>query len=171
MNLNSEVIRDHPRQPNPIHLDAADMVILRELSQDARTPNNLLARRAGLAPSTCLNRVRALRDAGIIRGFHADIDLGSLGLYIFALISINVHGQARRNMLELARELRDLPQTLNVFVLGGEHDLLLHVACATTAELRDFVAANLGSNQAFVSTQTTLIFEHMQPVSGVQNLP
>ncbi|MGA7204337.1 MAG: Lrp/AsnC family transcriptional regulator [Specibacter sp.] len=164
MNLNSEVIRARPRPSNPIQLDDADMVILRELSQDARTPNNLLARRAGLAPSTCLNRVRALRDAGVIRGFHADIDLGSLGLSIFALISIDVHGQARKNMLQLARELRDLPQTLNVFVLGGEHDLLLHVACAGTAELRDFVAANLGSNQAFAGTRTTLIFEHLQPV-------
>ncbi|WP_231687101.1 Lrp/AsnC family transcriptional regulator [Arthrobacter alpinus] len=64
------------------------MVILRELSQDARTPNNLLARRTGLAPSTCLNRVRALREAGIIRGFHADIDLGSLG---FVHLRVDFH--------------------------------------------------------------------------------
>lgn len=64
-------------------------------------------------------------------------------------------------MLELARTLRDLPETINVFVLGGEHDLLLHVACASTTHLRDFVALNLGSNQAFVSTATTLIFEQL----------
>lgn len=166
--LNSEAIREHRHQLNPIRLDAADMVILRELSDDARTPNNVLARRAGLAPSTCLNRVRALRESGVIRGFHADISLGSLGLDVGALISINVHAQARKNMLELARGLRDLPETLNVFVLGGEHDLLLHVACASTGELRDFVATHLGSNQSFVNTQTTLIFEHLQPVVPVR---
>lgn len=166
--LNSEAIRERRQQLNPIRLDAADMVILRELSDDARTPNNVLARRAGLAPSTCLNRVRALREAGVIRGFHADISLGSLGLDVGALISINVHAQARKNMLALARGLRDLPETLNVFVLGGEHDLLLHVACASTGDLRDFVAAHLGSNQSFVNTQTTLIFEHLQPVSPVR---
>lgn len=159
--LNSGAIHERRHQLNPIRLDAADMVILRELSGDARTPNNVLARRAGLAPSTCLNRVRALREAGVIRGFHADISLGSLGLDVGALISINVHAQARKNMLELARGLRDLPETLNVFVLGGEHDLLLHVACASTGDLRDFVAAHLGSNQSFVNTQTTLIFEHL----------
>ncbi|WP_248763357.1 Lrp/AsnC family transcriptional regulator [Pseudarthrobacter sp. SSS035] len=166
--LHSEAIRERRPQLNPIRLDAADMVILRELSDDARTPNNVLARRAGLAPSTCLNRVRALREAGVIRGFHADISLGSLGLDVGALISINVHAQARKNMLELARGLRDLPETLNVFVLGGEHDLLLHVACASTGDLRDFVAAHLGSNQSFVNTQTTLIFEHLQPVPPVR---
>lgn len=163
--LNSEIIREHHHQPNPIRLGEADMVILRELSADARIPNNLLARRAGLAPSTCLNRVRALREGGIIRGFHADIDLRGLGLYVSALISLYVHGQARENMLELARALRDLPETLNVFVLGGDRDLLLHVACATTDELREFVATHLGTNQAFVNTHTTLVFEHLQPGS------
>ncbi|MHA7176317.1 Lrp/AsnC ligand binding domain-containing protein [Arthrobacter sp. Sr24] len=48
-----------------------------------------------------------------------------------------------------------------MFVLGGECDLLLQLACASTAHLRDFVALNLGSNQASVSTQTTLIFEQL----------
>lgn len=166
--LNSETIRDHRHQPNPIRLDAADLVILRELSEDARTPNILLASRTGLAQSTCLNRVRALREAGIIRGFHAEINLSSLGLDVGAMIYINVHAQARKNMLELARGLRNLPETLDVFVLGGKHDLLLHVACASTGDLRDFVATHLGSNQSFANTQTTLIFEHLQPVSPVR---
>lgn len=159
--LNSELIRDQRSHLNPVRLDDADLIILRELYSDARTPNNVLAQRANLAPSTCLNRVRALRVAGIIRGFHADINLSSLGLDVGAIISINVHALARKNMLELARTLRDLPETISVFVLDGEYDLLLQVACASTAHLRDFVALNLGSNQAFVSTQTTLIFEQL----------
>ncbi len=71
-------------------------------------------------------------------------------------------------MPALARGPRDLPETLNVFVPGGENDLLLHVACATTGDLRDFVATHLGTNQSFVNTQTTLIFEHLQPVSLVR---
>lgn len=163
--LNSEVFQEQRRQPHPVRLDKADRIILRELSADARLPNNVLARRAGLAPSTCLNRVRTLRRAGIIRGFHADVELRSLGLSVYALISISVHPQARSNMLELARHLRDLPETLNVFVLAGERDLLLHVAVANTDELRDFIASHLGTNQAFLNTQTSLVFEHLQPVS------
>ena len=113
-------------------------------------------------------RDHPLREAGTIRSFHADVDLSSLGLDVAAMISINVHAQAQTHMLELARGLRDLPETVNVFVLGGEHDLLLHVPCATTGDLRDFVATHLGTNQSFVNTQTTLIFEHLQPVSPVR---
>jgi len=54
-----------------VRLDAVDREILRILAADARTPNNTLAAHAGVAPSTCLMRVRRLQDAGVIRGFHA----------------------------------------------------------------------------------------------------
>ena len=64
------------RQPP---LDDVDRAILEALSDDARIPNSRLAERLGIAPSTCLARVRALRRGGILRGFHADIDMAALG--------------------------------------------------------------------------------------------
>ena len=58
--------------PNPVRteggdLDEVDRHIVRELARDARTPNNALAERVGIAPSTCLGRVRSLRERGVIR--------------------------------------------------------------------------------------------------------
>lgn len=158
---NSELIQKYRQRSHDIQLDDTDLRILRELALDGRLANNVLAGRVGLAPSTCLGRVRALRRAGVIRGFHADVDLRMLGLHVFALISINVHAQARARMLELAGELRALPQVLDVYVLGGDRDLMIHVACPTADALRDFVSTHLGSNQAFVNTQTTLVFDRL----------
>ncbi|MFY9865091.1 MAG: winged helix-turn-helix transcriptional regulator, partial [Trebonia sp.] len=57
--------------PAPLNLDETDRRIVLELARDARLPNNTLARLAGIAPSTCLGRVRALRERGVIRGYHA----------------------------------------------------------------------------------------------------
>ncbi|MGH3249392.1 MAG: Lrp/AsnC family transcriptional regulator, partial [Trebonia sp.] len=54
-------------------LDDIDRHIVRELARDARTANNALAERVGIAPSTCLGRVRSLRERGVIRGYHADV--------------------------------------------------------------------------------------------------
>jgi len=51
-----------------VPIDEVDERILSELVADARLPNNALAERVGIAPSTCLGRVRALRDGGVIRG-------------------------------------------------------------------------------------------------------
>ena len=136
-------------------------MLLRELAADARIPNNVLASRAGIAPSTCLARVRALREAGIIRGFHADIDLAALGLVVHALVAVRVHSPARPRMREIARSLNELPNVLSVFLVAGERDFIAHVACASTDELRDFVAEHLGSNPDLAATNTSLVFEHL----------
>ena len=69
--------------------------MLRVLAADARIPNNALAERVGIAPSTCLGRVRALRERGVIRGYHADIDPAALGRPIQAMIAVRLQSHAR----------------------------------------------------------------------------
>lgn len=161
--LNSESIKNHDSQQNAVRLDEVDLRILRELSADARIPNNLLASRAGVAPSTCLGRVRALQDSGVIRGFHADLDPAKLGLRIAAMVSVVVRSESRNSMLESARTLRGLPEVQDVFVLGGTPDILVHIVTDSIESLRDFVAENLGANSTFSSTQTNIVFEHLSP--------
>lgn len=161
--LNSGSIKNHHREQNTVRLDDADLIILQELGKDARTPNNLLASRAGIAPSTCLGRVRALQEAGVIRGFHADIDPRLLGLHVTAMISVMVRPDSRSQMLESARSLRALPEVQDVFVLGGTPDILAHVICQSVEALRDFVAEHIGAKATFASTQTNLVFEHLSP--------
>lgn len=148
--------------PNLVQVDAADLAILGELRRDARVANNILARRVGLAPSTCLGRVKALRARGIIEGFEARINEKLLGVTVNAMISVVVAPQARDQMLPAARALADLPQVRDVFVLGGTPDLLIRVATGTIDDLRGFVASHLGSNRAFSSTQTNIVFEHLR---------
>ncbi|WP_309138374.1 Lrp/AsnC family transcriptional regulator [Paenarthrobacter sp. CM16] len=149
--------------PNRVRLDETDRLILKELMEDARIPNNVLASKAGIAPSTCLGRVRALRDAGIIRGFHASVDLEALGLLVYALISVRVNSQARNKMLAIGQRLRALPNVQSVFLLAGDQDFLMHVACATPKELRDFIAVHLASDPAIANTQTNLVFDQLTP--------
>lgn len=158
---NSKLIAHHEGVPKPVRLDDTALVLLRHLAVDARIPNNVLASRAGIAPSTCLTRVRALQDSGVIRGFHADIDLAALGLVVQALISVRVHSPARPRMRQIATSLKALPNVLGVFLVAGERDFIAHVACASTDELRDFIAMHLGSNPDLASTNTSLVFEHL----------
>ncbi|MGP9780963.1 AsnC family transcriptional regulator [Arthrobacter sp. MYb229] len=148
-------------QSNSVQVDETDLAILVELHKDARLANNILAQRVGLAPSTCLGRVKALRTRGIIEGYHARINEKLLGVTVHAMISVVVAAQARDRMLHAAKNLADLPQVRDVFVLGGTPDLLVRVATRSIDELRTFVASHLGSNNAFSSTQTNIIFEHL----------
>ena len=148
-------------KPNPVRVDEADLSILAELSKDARIANNVLAATVGLAPSTCLGRVKALSKAGVITGYHAAINEQLLGVGVNAMISIVVSSTARDRLLSSAHQLKELAEVKEVFVLGGSPDLLVRVATRSIEDLRAFVAAHLGSNRAFSSTQTVIIFEHL----------
>lgn len=75
--------------------DVIDRRILELLRTNARLPNARLAEAVGLAPSTCLARVRALVETGVITGFRTDLDPRALGLALEALISVNVKSGAR----------------------------------------------------------------------------
>src|SRR4051795_13299547 len=60
-------------------VDKTDRAIIAELQRDGRLSNVELADRVNLSPSPCLRRVRALERAGVIRGYHADIDPTAVG--------------------------------------------------------------------------------------------
>src|SRR6202167_6715121 len=159
---------DDPAQPNRVqdhrpasNLDEVDRRIVLELARDARLPNNTLVARAGIAPSTCLGRVRALRERGVIRGYHADVDPAALGRPLQAMIAVRLQGDARGHIRSFVAGVAGLPEVLNVFFLAGKDDFLLHVAAASTSSLRDFVE-RLSSNADVSYTETSLIFEHIR---------
>jgi len=142
-------------------LDEIDRRIVRELARDARLPNNALAQRAGVAPSTCLGRVRALHERGVIRGYHADVDPAALGRPLQAMIAVRLQSDARGHIRAFVANVARRPEVLNVFFLAGKDDFLLHVAAGSTEDLRDFVE-DLSSNADVAYTETSLIFEHVR---------
>jgi DNA-binding Lrp family transcriptional regulator len=154
--------RDTPPR-TPVVLDDVDHILLDQLSRDGRMTNNALAAAAGIAPSTCLGRVRALVERGVIRGFHADIDPAALGRSLQAMIAVRVQANARPHLAEFGKQLTALDEVLNVYFIAGADDYLVHVATADTEELRLFVLRHLSAHPAVASTETILIFEHVRP--------
>ena len=149
-----------PSSGGPV-VDHIDRAILHVLAREGRLPNNALAQRVGIAPSTCLGRVRALRESGVIRGFYADIAPEALGQPIQAVLAVRLQADARHAISEFAVRVATLPHVLNVFFLGGADDFLIHVAAASTQDLRDFVVT-LSRGTEVASTETNLIFEHIR---------
>ncbi|MDT5369747.1 MAG: hypothetical protein QOC62_4178, partial [Mycobacterium sp.] len=69
-----------PKDVQPVEIDDVDRRVLTSLHTDARISNSALAEELDIAASTCHGRVRRLVDAGVIRGFYADIDPAAVGL-------------------------------------------------------------------------------------------
>lgn len=142
--------------------DDTDSRLLELLSGDARMTNAALAAEVGIAASTCLARVRALVDRGVIRGFHADINPRALGFELEALISVNIRVGARQGIAAFAAEMRELDEVVQVFFLGGAEDFVIHVATRDSDHMRQFVVNNLSAHPSVASTRTSLLFEHHQ---------
>ena len=70
-------------------LDKFDIAILTQLQQDARLTNAELAQRVGLSAAPCWRRVRALEQAGFIRGYRAEIDRHKIGLGVLAFVRLD----------------------------------------------------------------------------------
>jgi DNA-binding Lrp family transcriptional regulator len=143
-------------------LDDIDRRILKELAADARMANNTLAERVGIAASTCLGRVRVLRDSGVIRGFHADIDPAALGRPLQAMISVRLQAGARDRIGEFTDRIRRRPEVVDVYFLAGADDFFLHVATEDAGALRNFVVDQLSARPEVALTETNLIFEHLR---------
>ena len=165
MNAESTTTRsDRVVEPNNVQVlpDRIDRELLRPLERDARIPNNALAELVGIAPSTALARVRALRERGVIRGYHADIDPAATGHPLQAMISVRLQSDARSHLAEFVERVGRLPEVRDVYFLAGTDDYLLHVAAADSSALRDFVMG-LNAHPDVAGTRTSLIFDHVRP--------
>lgn len=157
--------RAPPPQDVRVPLDEVDRAILRRLAADARMSNKALADAVGIAQSTCLARVRSLRERGVIRGFHADIDPRAVGHGLQTMIAVRLHPHARGHLGDFAENMRRRPEVLDVYFVAGANDYLLHVAMSGTDAIRWFVAEHLNRNPDVAHTETSLIFEHL-PAAG-----
>ncbi len=140
-------------------LDATDRQIITELVLNGRMTNAALAQRVGLAESTCIHRVRALRESGVIRGFHADVDLAALGLPLQAVVKVRLGSHNRDHVNSFHKILPGIPGALRVLHVAGEDDYLVHVAVASAEELRDLVLEHINVHPVVRHTETQLVFE------------
>ena len=163
MSKYSQDANEEGARPNDVRplLDETDRRILQVLAVEARIPNNALADRVGIAPSTCLGRVRSLVESGVIRGFYADIDPEAVGYSLQAIIAVRLQVDARDVMHSFAARLAAMSEVRNVFFIAGGQDFLVHVVAQDTAELRQFVVGNLSGSPEVASTETNFIFEHL----------
>lgn len=149
--------------PQKYDLDRIDHAILAELAKNARITNKDLALLVGLSASRTLERVRSLRQRGVIRGYHADIDPIALGIGIEALVAVRLRQHSRDLVGAFRAHALSLPETLAVFHVAGENDFVIHVATRDTEHLRDFALDAFTTRPEVAHLETTLIFEAIRP--------
>lgn len=152
-------------------LDRIDFAILRLLRNDGRLSNKELAAKVGLAPSSCLARVKRLGESGILRGFHADIDPRALGMSLQAMIAVRLTQHSREIVESFRAHVLALPETVALYHLAGADDFLVHVAVRDADHLRDLALDAFTRRSEVARLETSLVFEHARPgvVPGIDD--
>jgi DNA-binding Lrp family transcriptional regulator len=123
----------------PDRLDAIDRKILKELQDDGRITNVDLAKRVSITAPPCLRRVRALEQAGYIKGYRALLDEKLLGYEVTVFAMVHLSSQAEADLLAFEAFVRAQPLVRECWMLSGEIDFVLKC-----------VAPDLRTFQAFV---------------------
>jgi Lrp/AsnC family transcriptional regulator, leucine-responsive regulatory protein len=111
-------------------LDALNVRLLTELQADARVSHAELGRRVGLSSPAVAERIKRLEAAGVIRGYHADIDPRLVGYTLGVAIRIR---PAPRQLAAVAALARDTPEVIECHRVTGDDCYVM------TAYVRDVV--------------------------------
>jgi Lrp/AsnC family transcriptional regulator, leucine-responsive regulatory protein len=119
-------------------VDRTDRAIIGELEREARISNVELAQRVSLSPSPCLRRVRALEEAGVIRGYHADVDPAAVGRGFEVEVMIELTHKDRATVETFERRIAAMDAVTECRRLFGVPDYLVRVAVRDAAAYEAF---------------------------------
>ncbi len=111
-------------------LDKFDILILNELQADARLTNAELAQRVGLSAAPCWRRVRALEEAGYIKGYHAEIDRHKIGLGVLAFVRLDADRNTGTATRQMEDAIRKIPEIVSCHYISGTGTFELQVVAS-----------------------------------------
>ena len=126
-----------------------------------------LAKRAGISAPPCLRRVRALEEAGFIRGYHADINAEALGFGVTVFAQVGLSSQAESDLRKFEDLVATWPLVRECHMLAGETDFLLKVVAEDWDAYQKFLTTQLTSAPSVSHVKSALAIRTGKNLPGV----
>ena len=141
--------------------------ILRVLQADGRLSNVQLASRVGMSESPCLRRVRALEEAGVIRGYGAQLDRRRLGLNILAFVHVSIDQREDADADSFLSAVQREPQVIECYAMSGSDDYLLKVAARDMDEIADLTMRRILQWPGVQHVSSNFVMEELKVDAGL----
>lgn len=151
-----------------VKLDAIDRNILKILQENGRITNVELARKVGISAPPCLRRVRALNDAGYIRGYHAELNQEALGHGVTVFALVGLHSQAEADLTAFEALAEGWGLVRECFMLAGEIDYILKIVARDWDAYQNFLTTALTAAPNVANVKTCLTVRNSKRLPGVQ---
>jgi Lrp/AsnC family transcriptional regulator for asnA, asnC and gidA len=136
-------------------LDEIDKEILKVLQKNSRTPLREISKQVGLAESTVYERIKKLKERGIIKKFTIILDPESLGFHLLAFILIKAKAG---KYSDVAEKLIAYPEIVEIYETTGDYDMILKIRTRSSEELNDFLD-RIGEIEGVVATHTMVVLK------------
>lgn len=150
-----------------VKLDTIDRKILEVLRDDGRITNVALAAIVGISAPPCLRRVRALEEAGYIRGYHADLNAEQLGYSLTVFAWIGLDSQHESDLEAFEARVRDWPMVRECHMLTGEADFVLKIVATDWDNYQTFLTRQLTPAPNVASVKTAPVLRVSKLAFGV----
>ncbi len=117
----------------PPRLDDRDIAILATLCREGRITKTELAARVNLSPTPCWERMKRLEQAGLIRGYRAQIDLAALGPHVQVFVTVELESHRAESFQIFERVIARLDEVVGCWAIGGGYDYLMQVIAQDVA--------------------------------------
>jgi DNA-binding Lrp family transcriptional regulator len=148
-------------------LDDTDRRILANLQANGRMTNVELARRVGISAPPCLRRVRALEQAGYIKGYHAEVNGEMLGFSVAVYALVGLKGQSETELRAFEARCADWPLVRGCTMLQGENDFVLKVVAPNLEAYNHFLTHELTAAPNVAHVKSSLVIRTSKAEPGV----
>jgi len=142
-----------------MELDKTDLAILRYLQEDGRINNSDLADKIFLSASSCLRRVRALEEAGLIASYCAVLDPSAVGLEVDAFVQVSMRRDVERWHENFSKEIQEWPEVVGCFIITGEANYLLRVRARDLKHYSAFVMDRLYKATGVLDIRSNIVLQ------------
>jgi DNA-binding Lrp family transcriptional regulator len=142
-----------------VSLDRTDFGILRLLQNNASLSNKEIAAAVGLAPSSAHERLKRLREDGVLRGSHADVNPKAMGIGLEALFLIELSKHDRGAVDRFMTEVVEIPEVRSAFLITGRYDFVVHVVARDMQHLKDLALDSFTNRPGVTRIETSIVYE------------
>jgi len=150
--LNKILFRRQVKMNTSLKLDKIDRKILDILQFNAKITNAQLSKEIGLSPAPTLERVKKLEQSGVIKSYHAKVDIEKIGLGVSTFVYVTLKGHNKTNIELFLGEIHKIDEVIECHHITGSGDFILKI-----------IAQDIASYQK-------LMLEKVSDISVVDNL-
>jgi DNA-binding Lrp family transcriptional regulator len=145
-----------------MELDKTDLAILRYLQEDGRINNSDLADKIFLSASSCLRRVRALEESGLIASYCAVLDANAIGLEVDAFVQVTMRRDVEQWHENFSKEIQQWPEVVGCFIITGEANYLLRVRARNLKHYSAFVMDRLYKTLGVLDIRSNIVLQTLK---------